>query len=78
MSTNVIMPQLGESVIEGTVSDAFEPRQQLPIERAQLHAREMRAETEVHADAEGKMLVRIGAAHVEAEGIAEHRFVAIG
>ena len=38
----------------------------------------MRAQAEVHADPEREVIVRVTTANVEAEGICEDRFVAVG
>ena len=54
-------------------SIGLEPRQQLAQERAQLHARQVRAEAEVHADAEREVVVGVRAPDVEAERVGEDR-----
>src|SRR6266849_4952096 len=55
----------------------FQSRQQLAKEGPQFHSSEMRAETEMHSDAECEMLIGVGAGHVKAEWIFKYRAVAI-
>ena len=52
-------------------SHRAQPRDELAVERAHLVAGELRAEAEVHAEAERKVLVGVGAGDIEAMRVVE-------
>ena len=56
--------------------DRLQPRDQLAVERAALHAGELRSEAEVRAEAERHVLVRV-AADIELVGVVEDVLVAV-
>src|SRR5271167_920876 len=57
--------------------DPFDPTEQLPEERTNLHPREMRAEAEMLTESEREMGGGIRATDIEPEGILEHLLITV-